>query len=240
MINLISIILLIILLFIGYKYFESFWSPQFLRPFSWDEALKQGKISKDLQKLEKIATDKVRFYNLWFIINQLKNNNIPGSFAELGVYKGETAKIIHLIDNARTFHLFDTFEGFNTNDLEQEKISDDRYSTTNFADTSLDKVKIYINGNNNISYHQGRFPQTLTNIIPQTFAFVHIDADLYLPTFEALNFFFPYLASGGIILIHDYNHNWDGVKKAVDLFLLNNPCATIQLADAQGSIALIK
>ena len=48
---------------------------------------------------------------------------------------------------------------------------------------------------------------------------VNIDADLYAPSIEALQFFYPRLANGGAILVHDYNHTWNGVPKAVDEFI---------------------
>src|SRR6267142_3065515 len=36
---------------------------------------------------------------------------LEGDFAELGVYKGGSALILHLADDTRTLNLFDTFAG---------------------------------------------------------------------------------------------------------------------------------
>ena len=58
--------------------------------------------------------------NIWIQIKRIQRKGIPGSFAELGVYKGETARMIHLCAPERSLHLFDTFDGFPPGDLREE------------------------------------------------------------------------------------------------------------------------
>ena len=51
------------------------------------------------------------------------------------------------------------------------------------------------------------------------FSFVHIDVDLYQPTLDCLEFFFPKLVSGGIIVCDDYNSSqFPGAKNAWDYY----------------------
>ena len=69
---------------------------------------------------------------------------------------------------------------------------------------------------------------------------MHLDADLYLPTIEGLKFFYPKLSAGGVIIIHDYNHTWDGIKKALDEFMPGIPESLIELPDWKGSVMIIK
>ena len=69
---------------------------------------------------------------------------------------------------------------------------------------------------------------------------MHLDADLYKPTLAGLEYFYPRLAKGGVILIHDFNHNWDGVRKAVDEFRKNNDIIISEVADMQGSLMILK
>ena len=109
-----------------------------------------------------------------------------------------------------------------------------------FADTSIDEVKGYIDGNDNICFKPGFFPKTTEGLENETFALVHIDADLYAPTIEALNFFYPRLNKGGVIIVHDYNHNWDGIPKAINEFIVTVPESLIELPDWQGSAMIIK
>ena len=235
-----NIVFVLVLLFIGYQYLASSWSYKISKPFAWEVAVKNKTVSKELLKIERFYHDKVRFYNLWFQVGRLKKNKVEGTFAELGVHRGETAKAIHLMDADRRFYLFDTFEGFNKKDLEQEQQNDERFSTEMFADTSLEKTKTYISGNENLVFKPGFFPETTKGLEKETFAFVHIDADLYAPTIEALKFFYPKLNKGGVIIIHDYNHNWDGVTKAINEFITTIPESLIGLADWQGSAMIIK
>ena len=236
----INFTLMLVFLFIAFKYLESFWSYKISKPFAWEKAIKEKKISRKVLKIERRYKDKVRLYNLWFQIEQLKKRKIKGAFAELGVHQGETAKAIHFMDQNRKFYLFDTFKGFVKADLVQEKQTDERFSTDMFADTSVEKVKKYINGNEQLIFKAGFFPETVKGLESEKFAFVHVDADLYAPTIEALKFFYPRLAKGGVIIIHDYNHNWEGIPKAIEEFMQSIPESLIELPDWQGSAMIIK
>lgn len=235
-----NILLVIILLFLGFKYLETNWSYKISKPFAWEKAVNSKQIPPTLLRIEARYRDKVRFYSLWFLIEELKKNKISGAFAELGVHKGETAKVIHHMDPERPFYLFDTFQGFPKEDLEQEQQKDDRFSPEMFSDTSIERVKDYIQGNANLIFKPGFFPSTTEGMEQEKFAFVHMDADLFAPTLEALKFFYPRMAPGGAILIHDYNHNWEGVPKAIEKFLQTIPETLVPIADWQGSAIIVK
>jgi O-methyltransferase len=236
----VNICLFLVLFILVFKYLESFWSYKINKPHAWELAIKNKQLSKELIKFESRYKDKVRFYNFWFQIERLKRNKIKGAFAELGVHKGETAKAIHLIDPSRKFYLFDTFEGFSSKDLKFESQKDNRFATDMFADTSVEKVKKYIQGNDNLIFKVGFFPDTANDLDHETFSFVNIDADLYAPTIAALRFFYPRLSAGGVLLVHDYNHNWDGIPKAINEFIKTIPESLIEISDGFGSVMIIK
>jgi O-methyltransferase len=236
----INIILIVLFLFIVFKYAETFWSYKISKPYCWEQAVKSGQISKEIRSLEFQARDKVRFYFLWFQVERLKKNNVKGSFAELGVYKGITANMLYEMDKSRTLHLFDTFEGFDKSDLQHEQVTGGKYAAGEFADTSMEAVKSYINGGDSVVFHKGHFPGTTLGLEKETFAFVSIDADLYLPTLEGLKFFYPRLSPGGMIIVHDYNHSWDGVRKAIDEFAQTIPEGVVEIPDWQGSAMIVK
>jgi O-methyltransferase len=238
--QLINILLVLVLLFLGFKVFENKWSYKISKPHNWDEAVKNGDVSKRLIKLERVYRDKVRFYTMWLQIERLKKNDVKGAFAELGVYKGETAKFIHEMDGNRPLHLFDTFEGFSELDLTKESSKDEKYNASNFSDTSLDEVKTYLDGNENLFFHSGYFPESAIGLSASSYAFVHLDADLYLPTIVALKYFYPKLVKGGVIIIHDYNHTWNGIRQAIEEFIQTIPESIIEIADWQGSVMIIK
>jgi len=239
-IEIINSILILAFLFIIFKYAETFWSYKISKPYLWEQAVKNNLVSKELRSLQFQARDKVRFFSLWFQVERLKRNHVKGSFAELGVYKGVTANMLYEMDKSRTLHLFDTFKGFSEKDLEQEHTKGGKYNTSEFSDTSVAAVKAYINGGDNVVFHEGYFPETAKGLENEAFALVNIDADLYLPTMEGLKFFYPRLSPGGVIFVHDYNHNWSGARKAIDEFAGTISEGIIELPDWQGSVMIVK
>ena len=88
----------------------------------------------NIHKLIAASHDPVRYATLALAINQVKKNDIAGCFAEVGVWRGDTSKIIHMLAPERIFYLFDTFDGFPVEDLENK---DD----IRFKDTGIDIVK---------------------------------------------------------------------------------------------------
>ncbi len=233
-----SIIILVFVFLIRYAWGMMFEEGYF--PEGWVQAKKSGRISKELIKVQKNYADKVRFFNWWFQVERIRQQGVQGDFAELGVYKGESAHILHRMDTSRKFHLFDTFEGFKEKDLEAETGEAATYSTKNFADTNIEKVKKFIGGNENVIFHQGYFPDTCRGLEETRFALVNMDADLYNPTRAGLEFFYPRLAPGGVIIVHDYNGKWEGILKAVDEFAAGIPEVPALIPDLEGSIMILR
>jgi len=236
-----SIIVLIVLILLARYIWGMFFDTNY-RPVEWDNARKKGLISKELIRLERDYPDKVRFFNWWFQVERLKRDGVPGDFAELGVYKGESAKIIHRMDPSRKFHLYDTFEGFSEEDLKDETGEAATYTTRNFADTSLELARRNIGGNENIVFHPGYFlgSATPTPSGEGALALANLDADLYKPTKAGLEYFYPKLSPGGVIIVHDYNHKWPGIKRAVDEFISSVPETLIMVPDMEGSVMIIR
>jgi O-methyltransferase len=261
--QIISLVLVLLVIILIVRYVWGIFFDKNYQPVEWENLRKQGLISKELIRLERNYPDKVRFFNWWFQVERLKRDGIPGDFAELGVYKGESAKIIHLMDPSRKFHLYDTFEGFKEEDLKHETGIAATYTTRNFADTSLEAVRRNLGDSDRFVYHQGRFPEFAGDSsqfpVPSsrsindlmncelrtancelTFSLVNLDADLHQPTKAGLEYFYPLLSPGGIIIIHDYNYKWPGIKKAVDEFVSTIPETLIIVPDMEGSVIIVK
>ena len=237
--NIIQLGLLAILLayFLYYVYTMLF--EKSYQPLQWKTELKKGSISKELKKAERKYKDSARFFNFWFQVERLKNTKVQGSFAELGVYKGDSAKVLHLMDPTREFHLFDTFEGFQQKDLEIETGKAATYTPHNFADTSIERVKQKLVSDKFI-FHKGYFPETTNDTVNEKFALVNMDVDLYNPTKAGLEFFYPRLSPGGVIIVHDYNPDWPGIMKAVDNFAKTISIPIVPLNDTDSSVMLFK
>ncbi len=231
---LVSIIFLYLLYYVYGLFFDKNYQPK-----AWKEAARLNKLPKQLQKLERKYPDKVRFFNFWFQVERLKKEKVSGDFAELGVYKGDSAQLIHCMDHSRDFHLFDTFEGFQDQDLEVETGKAATYTPHNFADTHIDTVKSKLNSDA-FHFHKGYFPDSTRDLGELKFALVNMDADLYNPTKSGLEYFYPRLTPGGIILIHDYNPDWPGIVKAVDEFVAGIGEALVVLPDQDSTAMILK
>ncbi len=67
------------------------------------------------------------------------------------------------------------------------------------------------------------------------FAFVHVDVDLYQPTRDAIDFFYPRLLPGGILLFDDYGFmTCPGARRAVDEHRRSSSDAFIRLPTGQA------
>jgi O-methyltransferase len=236
----INLLLLNAIAWVVMAYFWSFWTHKLFKPFMWLDFYKQKLIPKPLIQSERKEKDRIRLYLLWQQLERINRFQIPGNLAELGVYKGETARIIHHMLPDRRLFLFDTFEGLPHQVVREDCDGTVRAQTVKFDDTTPEQVLKHIDGNEAIDIRVGIFPHTAHDLTSENFAFVHIDADLYQSTIDALNFFYPLLSPGGTLIVHDYNHNWEGVTKAVNEFSTSIPEYFVEIPDQLGSVVLIK
>ncbi|MEJ0015375.1 MAG: TylF/MycF/NovP-related O-methyltransferase [Acetobacteraceae bacterium] len=184
--------------------------------------------------------DMARFYFLSLAFDQICREDIIGDFAELGVYRGNTATVIARMARrlGRTAYLFDTFEGFDRKDLQGV---DAAVQPDAFGDTSLAAVRAAV-GEANVAFMQGYFPDTAAGVPDDArFSLVHIDCDLYAPILSGLRYFYPRLVPGGFLIVHDYSSLcWAGAEKAIDEFFADKPEAVIPLPDGAGSAVIRK
>ena len=188
------------------------------------------------------AWDSVRRDMLVLLLRDIEARGIEGSLAELGVYRGETAELLHQFLPDRRLHLFDTFEGFAARDAESEAgLTGAAVAEGQFGGASLEEARRRIRPrNSNVAFHKGRFPDSCDESVRQeTFAFVHLDADLYQPTLAGLEVFYPQVRPGGYIVVHDYNA-WQGARKATDDFLAGKPEIAVPMPDKSGSAVIVK
>lgn len=178
--------------------------------------------------------DMARLYLLVMNARQVVRENVPGDFAELGVYKGNSAKVLAEIARrgGRRIFLFDTFEGFDPADV--QSFAPEIRSA--FNDTSLEMVKAFV-GEDAATYVPGKFPESLSTAeLPEQFALVHLDCDLYEPMKAGLQYFYPRTAPGAMFILHDYGSgHWPGIARAVDEFLTDKPERLVLMPDKSGT-----
>lgn len=144
--------------------------------------------------------------------------SMPGNVAEVGVYKGGTAKIMVEICRAfethKVVHLFDTFSG-----MPAPGKLDPLHKEGDFGDAGYGDVGKLLGGDEtDYLPFIGEFPETARWVRGQ-FCFVHVDCDLYESTKAACEVFYNRMTPGGVMLFDDYGFlSCAGAKKAVDEF----------------------
>ena len=56
-----------------------------------------------------------------------------------------------------------------------------------------------------VNFHAGFFPVSASEVADRRFCFVHLDLDLRQATADALEFFYPRMVTGGVLIGDDYN-----------------------------------
>lgn len=153
---------------------------------------------------------------------------IEGDLAEVGVYMGGSSKIICEVKGNRPLHLFDTFKGF---PRPTQNDDNDRFWEGKMP-SLLEDVKLLLAKYPNIFYYPGLFPNTARPIENIKFSFVNLDVDLYESTRSCLEFFYPRMNHGGVILSHDYSE-LIGVKKAFDEFFIDKNEIVLEFPGSQ-------
>ncbi|HEY4339910.1 MAG TPA: TylF/MycF/NovP-related O-methyltransferase [Steroidobacteraceae bacterium] len=183
------------------------------------------------------AGDSARLWSFILNIKQVLEAGIEGDFAELGVWRGNTAALLAYFAEAksRTVYLFDTFEGFSERDFKGVDIG---ARPKNFANTSIDMVREVVGTPwTSCEVVAGYFPDSVQPAHrDRRYAIVSLDCDLYEPMKAGLEFFYPRMPRGGLLMLHDYSsRQWPGAKQAVDEFCRASGELPVLLPDKSGS-----
>lgn len=159
-------------------------------------------------------------------------HGVDGDTAEVGVFEGAMSwLVLSANEGRREHHIFDSFEGLS----KPRPVDGDHWSPGALA-CAEDVVA------HNLAQFQGQFrtykgwvPERFQEVESRRFAFVHIDVDLYEPTRDSLEFFYPRMNPGGIIVCDDYNFtSCPGATKAIDDSLAHRPEKMIGLSGGGG------
>ena len=157
-----------------------------------------------------------------------RTKKIDGDIAEVGVYRGGSAKLICEAKGSKALHLFDTFEGL----PDLHNLDDPKQVHKGECAATLEDVRNYLMEYPNVHFYKGLFPVGAEPVQSRIFSFVHLDVDLYESTQNCLKFFYTRMNKGGIIISHDYML-LTGVRKAFDSFFEDKQEAIIELSGSQ-------
>ncbi len=222
------------------KYLLKFRKLAVFEPFMGYDIANRGRLShygcaerkqfaSDLKKIRSdtdLLLEDIEAYQIY--IAAKITEKVPGDIAEVGVYKGGSAKIICSAKGDRVLHLFDTFAGLPKVD-EVDAVWP--FYEGKFA-ASYDHVRAYLSHEKNVFMYKGIFPDTSDPVKDKRFSFVNLDVDTYESTKKCLEFFYPRMNAGGVIVSHDYL-TAPGVRKAVDEYFVDKPEPVVETAASQ-------
>ena len=200
----------------------------------------------DYQSNMEYLSDYYRYRTFEFVAELINENEIEGSLAEFGVFQGLFSSIISGKFPQKKIFLFDTFEGFESQEAEKEKKKGNCSDSfiESHKNTSIDLMLKNLPYPENAVVCQGLFPGSITDdAATEHFAFVSIDVDFEESTLEGLKFFYPRLSEGGYIFLHDYNTQYlHGVKAAVRRYeeILGYQLKKTPIADRAGTLIITK
>ena len=183
--------------------------------------------------------DELNLYNAdrhWMLLQLTRLVDcVPGDTAECGVYQGAGSYLICKANSqsrirGRNHFMFDSFEG-----LSSPSSFDGKHWSEGDMACDLDTIKKNLAEFKNICFLKGWIPDRFTEVQDKRFSFVHIDVDLYKPTHDSIEFFYPRINNGGIIVCDDYwFDSCPGATQAVDEYLADKPEKMVILDSGGG------
>jgi O-methyltransferase len=160
-------------------------------------------------------------------------DGVAGDTAECGVFQGAGSYLICAANEPhpeRVHHVFDSFEG-----LSAPTDHDAGYWEPGDLAFGLEGVRQNLASFARVEYHKGWIPERFADVEGRKFSFVHIDVDLAQPTRDSIEFFYPRLADGGIILCDDYGfETCPGATQMIDAYLADKPEKMVRLSGGGG------
>lgn len=192
--------------------------------------------------------DKYRCYELWQLVSETAG--LQGALIEIGVWKGGTGALItqkaKLMGIGDPVYLCDTFSG-----VVKAGTNDSTYRGGEHADTSEETARTLLARLNleNARILKGIFPDdTGRRVTESKFRFCHVDVDVYQSARDVVEWLWPKLVVGGIVVFDDYGFKGcDGVTRFVEeernsigkllIYNLNGHAIMVKTESQKGVVA---
>ncbi|RLC88833.1 MAG: hypothetical protein DRJ03_00930 [Chloroflexi bacterium] len=155
------------------------------------------------------------------LFNKTMINAVAGEIWECGVFNGGSLCLLlaNRPDPSRFVRAFDSFEG-----LPETSEHDNYYQKGGFGNADYDNLMGVVSLFENVEVRKGFIPETFAGLEESKIAFALIDVDIYQSYLDCLEFIYPKVSAGGVIVFDDYNINkCKGANVAVDQFLKHKP-----------------
>ncbi|MBZ3695085.1 TylF/MycF/NovP-related O-methyltransferase [Phyllobacterium calauticae] len=170
---------------------------------------------------------------------------LKGDFVECGVNKGFlSSSIMQYLDwnsQGRMFFLLDTFAGLDTRFISDEEVEKGAVEKNKWMIevgnyiTDVEPVRENFSQWQNVKIIQGAIPETLNQITTKRIAFASIDMNCSPPEVAAMEFLWPRLVDGAMVVFDDYAYNgYRPQKVAMDQFANDRGVTILSLPTGQG------
>lgn len=160
-----------------------------------------------------------------------------GDVAECGCWRGHSTYMLARLMERKAispFHVFDSFEGLSEYTAEDRgglapKTTQDAETRRRHFTADFDAVRETLAEFDFIQLYKGWIPDRFPAVEDRQFKLVHVDVDLYHPYVDSIEFFYPRLLDGGVMVFDDYaSAGFPGARKAVDRLAQRfNPSLTL-------------
>ncbi len=165
-----------------------------------------------------------------------------GDFVECGVNTGSTSlaicKYLDIDATGRTFWLFDTYRGTPLEQASSAELARARAFNESFYEECFALAKKNFSQFKCAKLVRGMVPATLEQFpADRKVAYLHIDMNLAAPELAAIQFFWPKLSPGAVVLLDDYGFmGHESQRDAMDEFARSVGVRVATLPTGQGLI----
>jgi hypothetical protein len=214
------------------------------------------------QVLPRTLTSVPRLQALVDAVRYCVDREIPGAFAECGVWLGGSveAMLLTLLDagvNDREVYLYDTFEGM-TEPTEHDTSQFDPPALDSWRDAENQDARVYDEffdptkfnvevvrdalvatgyPEERLHFVKGSVEETIPSTAPDSLALLRLDTDWYESTRHELEHLYPLISPRGVLIIDDYGH-WEGCRRAVDEYFAEREAPLLSRIDYTGRLAV--
>lgn len=183
-----------------------------------------------------VGTDNYHSADRKYLLRSLLQlvKHLPGDTAECGAYEGASSYLIceFFAGAGKEHHVFDSFEG-----LSAPESVDGGWWHANDLTAGEEILKRNLAKFPGVHTYRGWIPARFAEVADRHFCVVHIDVDLYAPTRDSLEFFYPRMVPGGLIVCDDYGYSsCPGAQKALDEFMAGKPEGIVHAPTGQGIV----
>lgn len=163
-------------------------------------------------------------------------SKIAGDFVECGVNRAflstSVMEYVGFRDmTQRKFYLFDTFCGL----VEEQITPADHAAYRNKYEDTYQLVKDSFRDWSNVVIVRGAVPDSLATVEIDTVAYLSLDMNCALPELAALEYFWPKMAAGGVVVLDDYGFSGhEEQKRVADEFALRQGLRVLSMPTGQG------